>query len=53
MKLTFTSLLALVFITLKLVGYVDWSWLWVLAPIWVEWLLTGVLVSVVVSLRGK
>lgn len=30
----FFGLLTLVFITLKLTGYIDWSWWWVLAPIW-------------------
>jgi hypothetical protein len=30
----FLSLLALVFITLKLTGYIDWSWWWVTAPLW-------------------
>ena len=31
----FWGLLALVFIVLKLVGVITWSWLWVLAPIWI------------------
>lgn len=31
----FCGLLAIVFIVLKLTGYISWSWLWVLAPIWV------------------
>lgn len=26
--------LAIVFITLKLTGFIDWSWWWVLAPLW-------------------
>ena len=30
----FSTLLAIVFIVLKLTGVIDWSWLWVLAPIW-------------------
>ncbi len=29
----FTGLLTIVFITLKLTGYIDWSWWWVLSPI--------------------
>lgn len=32
--LSFTSLLTIVFIVLKLIGKIDWSWTWVLAPIW-------------------
>jgi ATP/ADP translocase len=30
----FFGLLAIVFITLKLIGIIDWSWIWVLAPLW-------------------
>jgi hypothetical protein len=30
----FFGLLGIVFITLKLTGYITWSWWWVLAPIW-------------------
>lgn len=28
----FFGLLTIVFITLKLTGYIDWSWWWVLSP---------------------
>lgn len=31
----FCGLLAIVFIVLKLTGVITWSWLWVLAPIWI------------------
>ena len=27
--------LGLIFITLKLTGYINWSWLWVLGPFWI------------------
>ena len=30
----FFGLLAIVFIVLKLIGVISWSWAWVLAPIW-------------------
>ena len=30
------GVLGLIFIVLKLVGVIDWSWLWVLAPIWIS-----------------
>lgn len=32
--INFFGLLAIVFITLKLTGYISWSWWWVLAPLW-------------------
>ena len=37
----FFGLLAIVFITLKLIKIITWPWVWVLAPIW------GVLVIMV------
>lgn len=30
----FTGLLTIAFIVLKLTNYIDWSWWWVLSPIW-------------------
>lgn len=30
----FYGLLGIAFIVLKLCGVIDWSWIWVLAPIW-------------------
>ena len=31
----FLGLLTLLFIGLKLTGYITWSWIWVLAPLWI------------------
>ena len=31
----FLSALTLIFITLKLVNVIQWSWVWVLAPLWI------------------
>ncbi len=31
----FAGLLAILFIGLKLTGVINWSWLWVLSPLWV------------------
>lgn len=31
----FTGLLAIVFIILKLIDKIDWSWWWVLSPLWI------------------
>ena len=35
----FTTLLAILFIGLKLGGVIHWSWLWVLAPLWIPFAL--------------
>jgi hypothetical protein len=29
-------LLTVLFVGLKLTGYITWSWLWVLSPIWIN-----------------
>jgi hypothetical protein len=34
-EIGFGGLLAIVFIVLKLTKVITWSWLWVLAPIWI------------------
>ena len=31
----FVGLLTIVFIILKLTGYIDWSWWWILSPLWI------------------
>ena len=48
----FFGLLAIVFITLKLTGYIAWSWWWVLAPLWapVIFALVFFLVIVIVAM---
>ena len=32
--INFFGLLTIVFITLKLIGHINWSWWWVLSPLW-------------------
>lgn len=31
----FVGLLTILFIGLKLTGFIDWSWWWVLSPLWI------------------
>ena len=50
----FLLLLALTFITLKLTGHVEWSWLWVLSPVWIPIAVALVIVLIVlVSILKK
>lgn len=39
MQIGFPGLLALIFIVLKLTGTIAWSWLWVLSPLWISFLI--------------
>jgi hypothetical protein len=43
---SFLGLLTIVFIVLKLVGVINWSWVWVLSPIWLSFLLGLVIIIV-------
>lgn len=43
----FAGLLTIVFIVLKLLGKIDWSWWWVLSPLWIS-LLVGIVIIVLV-----
>ena len=44
----FPSILTLIFITLKLTGYIAWSWWWVLSPIWIPLGIVAVIFAVIV-----
>jgi len=42
----FVGLLTIVFITLKLTGFIAWSWLWVLSPILISF---GIVILVLIA----
>lgn len=44
--LNFADVLLLIFITLKLLGIINWSWWWVLSPIWIPLAIIVVLVAI-------
>ena len=46
----FTGLLTIVFIVLKLIGIISWSWWWVLSPIWISILVGAIVLVIVVCL---
>ena len=41
------SVLTIVFIVLKLLGVIRWSWIWVLSPIWISAVLVVAVFSVI------
>lgn len=45
--LGFCSVLTLIFIVLKLLKVITWSWWWVLSPLWI-----GFLIGVVIIILG-
>lgn len=44
----FTGLLTIVFVALKLLGVITWSWWWVLSPIWISVALVVLLFALLV-----
>ena len=49
----FTGLLTIVFIVLKLLGFITWSWVWVLSPIWIDAILVVLLFVVLFILDRR
>jgi len=47
----FGGLLAIVFITLKLLGKITWSWWWVLCPLWIPFVIFVAIVIVCVAIK--
>lgn len=48
----FVGLLTIVFIVLKLMDVITWSWLWVLSPIWISWLVVIAIISAIIGAAG-
>ena len=46
------TLLTLLFVALKLTGHIDWSWWWVLSPLWIVASLVAVPVAAFFLLRA-
>lgn len=43
----FSTLLLVAFIVLKLCHVIEWSWLWVLSPLWIPLALSIIIIAVV------
>ena len=41
------SVLTIVFIVLKLLGVIQWSWIWVLSPLWISAVIAVAVFSVI------
>lgn len=48
------TVLGIVFIVLKLIGLIEWSWVWVLAPFWIGAIITilALIIGLIASLIG-
>ena len=48
----FAGLLTILFIGLKLTGVIAWSWLWVLAPMWISIGISLLLIALVAAAKS-
>ena len=48
----FFTTLGLVFIVLKLLNIITWSWLWVLSPFWIPFII-GIILVILSIIFGK
>lgn len=47
----FVGLLTILFVGLKLTNFIDWSWWWVLSPIWIAAIIAAIF-AIVILLIG-
>ncbi len=47
----FFGLMFLIFMTLKLIGVINWSWWWVTSPLWFGFVLIVLVISIIVLLK--
>lgn len=48
----FLGVLEIVFITLKLLGKITWSWVWVLAPLWLPTILFFTIITIILIFKS-
>jgi len=48
----FTGLLTILFIALKLTGYVTWSWWWVLSPTWISFSIVFLILFIILIITA-
>ena len=46
----FSGMLTIAFIVLKLMNVINWSWWWVLSPLWITFLLGLVITAIVLAI---
>lgn len=48
----FVGLLTILFIALKLLGKISWSWIWVLSPLWIP-VAIALIILIITLIIGK
>lgn len=45
------SVLTIIFIVLKCLGIINWSWWWVLSPVWISWAIVLFVVLIIFIIK--
>ncbi len=54
--MSLTGILTIIFVVLKLLNVISWSWIWVLSPLWISaglvigWLVILGIIAIIVSI---
>lgn len=51
--MSWVSLLGVVFIVLKLLGIIHWSWVWVTLPLWFGWAVLAISIVLAIFITKK
>lgn len=52
-EIGFVGLLTILFIALKLLGKISWSWVWVLSPLWIPVAISIILIIIAFIIGRK
>ena len=47
--MSFGGVLAIVFIVLKLIGIITWSWIWVVSPLWIGLIIDIIMIIIYIA----
>lgn len=48
---SYFGLLTIAFIVLKLCKVINWSWVWILSPLWIAWLLVLLMLVIIIIMN--
>lgn len=51
--MNYWSVLSLIFIVLKLLNLITWSWIWVLSPIWIGLIIDVLLIGIILKIKSE
>jgi predicted membrane protein len=44
------GVLTTIFVVIKLIGVIDWPWVWVLSPLWIGFLASCLIIAIIIAI---